>query len=334
MMKKKMLMFLICTLVVIFARVDLSMAASAFSPWPENLKAVRIVSGGVGGSWYPFAARMAYYLTNQLPGIAFSGIAGAATANVQAIHDGDAEISVNDLLPTIQGFRGVEPYEEKMPELRLIGTFQMTNFGAFVRADSDINTFEDMLDKRITTTRTSSDFITITMNILGLTPEAVKAAGGTLNYSTNADCVQLMQDRQADVYFCQGFIGKPDIMSLDETIGLKWVGMTNEQINILLQDEMLGMLGAPVTIPAGSLKGQKEETLTIGAPQVAITSSKMPDELIYYFTKFMLENSKDLGASSGHFPNIKEILIGYQEGVTPPFHEGAMRYYKEIGLMK
>jgi TRAP transporter TAXI family solute receptor len=333
-MKKHVLSFLFA-ITILLSPCFLNQALGVgFEPWPANLKAIRIVSGGVGGSWYPFAARMAYYLTNQIPRVAFSGIAGAATANVQAIHDGDAELSVNDLLPTIQGFQGQEPFEEKMPDLRLIGTFQMTNFGVFVRADSEIKTFNDMLNKRITTTRTSSDFITIAMKILGLTPEAVKAAGGTINYSTNADCVQLMQDRQADVYICQGFIGKPDVMSLDETIGVRWIGMTREQIDLLFKDKLLGMLGTAVKIPAGSLKGQTEDALTIGAPQVAITSERIPDELVYYFTKFMLENSSDLGAASGHFPNKEEILIGYREGVTPPYHNGAITYYKEIGLMK
>ena len=331
-MKKSTILMLIIAIILICSSGNSH--ASDFSPWPANLKAVRIVSGGVGGSWYPFAARMAYYLNKQIPDVAFNGLAGTASANVQAIHDGDAELSVNDLLPTIQGFQGNAPYEEKMPDLRLIGTFQMTNFGAFVRSDSEIYTFKDMLNKRITTTRTASDFITIIMNVLGLTPEAVKAAGGTINYSTNADCVQLMQDRQADIFFCQGFIGKPDVMSLNETIGLRWIGMTQEEIELALKEEMIGMLGAIVKIPAGSLKGQKEDALTIGAPQVAITSAKMPEELVYYFTKFMLENSDDLGSVSGHFPSKEEILIGYKEGVTPPFHDGAIKYYKEIGLMK
>jgi TRAP transporter TAXI family solute receptor len=302
--------------------------------WPATQKYVRIVSGGVGGSWYPLGARLAYHLGSEFPKVAFSGLAGTSTGNVQSIHNGEAELSINDLLPTIQGFKGEKPYEEEMPELRLVGNFQMTNFGAFVRADSDINTFEDMVDKDITTTRTASDFITIAMSLLGISEDSVKAAGGTISYSTNADCVQMIQDKQADVFFCQGFVGKPDVMSLDETVGIRWVGMSEEQADMLLQNELIGQLGAKVKIPAGSLKGQTEEALTIGMPQVIITSEKMPEQLIYWVTKTLIEQSEDLGSVSGHYPTPETVLNGYQEGVTPPFHEGAIKYYKEIGIMK
>ena len=302
--------------------------------WVQKQKYYRIVSGGVGGSWYPLATRLSYHLGSIFPQGSFSGLAGTSTANVQSIHNGEAEFSVNDLLPTIQGYKGQEPYPEAMPELRLVGNFQMTNFGAFVPADSDIYSFEDMVNRNIVTTRTASDFITIAMSELGISEETVKAAGGTISYSTNADCVQMIQDRQAEVYFCQGFVGKPDIMSLDETIGVRWVGMTEGQADMLLENEFIGQLGAKITIPKGSLKGQTEDALTIGMPQVVITTEQMPEELVYWVAKILIEQSDDLGSVSGHFPTPETILNGYQEGVTPPFHEGAIKYYKEIGIME
>lgn len=302
--------------------------------WPSTQKFVRIISGGVGGSWYPLAARLSYHLGTEFPNVAFSGLAGASSANVQTVHNGEAELAVTDLLPTIQGFKGQKPFEEAMPELRLVGNFQMTNFGAFVPANSNIKTFKDMVSKNIVTTRTASDFITIAMSLLGITEESVKAAGGTISYLTNDACIQMMQDKQADVFFCQGFVGKPDIMSLDETIGVRWVGMTEEQADMLLKNELIGQLGTKITIPSGSLKGQTEDALTIGMPQVIITTDKMPEQLIYWVTKTLVEKSKDIGSVSGHYPTPDTILNGYQEGLTPPFHEGAIKYYKEIGIMK
>ena len=302
--------------------------------WVEKQKYYRIVSGGVGGSWYPLATRLSYHLGSIFPKGSFSGLAGTSTANVQSVHNGEAEFSVNDLLPTIQGYNGEEPYPEAMPELRLVGNFQMTNFGAFVPADSDIYSFEDMVSRNIVTTRTASDFITIAMSELGISEETVKAAGGTISYSTNADCVQMIQDRQAEVYFCQGFVGKPDIMSLDETVGVRWVGMTEEQADKLLENEFIGQLGNTITIPKGSLKGQTEDALTIGMPQVVITTEQMPEELVYWVAKILIEQSDDLGSVSGHYPTPETILNGYQEGITPPFHEGAIKYYKEIGIME
>ena len=63
-----------------------------------------------------------------------------------------------------------------------------------------------------------------------------------------------------------------------------------------------------------------------------VTSSDVPDDVVYAITKEVMENLdafKKLHPALGSLTK-KSML----EGLTAPIHNGAMRYYKEAGLIK
>ena len=63
-----------------------------------------------------------------------------------------------------------------------------------------------------------------------------------------------------------------------------------------------------------------------------VTSAKVPDDVVYAITKEVFEN----------FDRFKKLHPAYEvltkegmlQGMSAPIHPGAMRYYKEAGLMK
>ena len=59
----------------------------------------------------------------------------------------------------------------------------------------------------------------------------------------------------------------------------------------------------------------------------------MPEEVVYDLTKGIFENIDDIKAS--HNTADKHIsLENSQIGVGIPFHTGAEKYYKEMGIIK
>ncbi len=81
---------------------------------------------------------------------------------------------------------------------------------------------------------------------------------------------------------------------------------------------------------ATNSKDGKVETL--GMLATLVTSSDVPDDVVYAITKEVMENLdafKKLHPALGALT--KKTML---EGLTAPIHNGAMRYYKEAGLIK
>ena len=56
----------------------------------------------------------------------------------------------------------------------------------------------------------------------------------------------------------------------------------------------------------------------------------MPDDVVYHFTKAFFENLKQFYPV--HASAKEYTLKGSLEDPTIPFHPGAIRYYKEVGM--
>jgi TRAP transporter TAXI family solute receptor len=65
---------------------------------------------------------------------------------------------------------------------------------------------------------------------------------------------------------------------------------------------------------------------------VLIAGASLSEAIVYNLTKALFENQAELAAAHAKG---KELNIQYAvKGVSIPFHPGAVKYYKEKGLMK
>jgi TRAP transporter TAXI family solute receptor len=91
---------------------------------------------------------------------------------------------------------------------------------------------------------------------------------------------------------------------------------------------------APATIPIKFYPGavNKEDVPSFGVKATFVTSAKVPDEVVYAITKEVfvnLERFKKLHPAYGGLT--KEKML---QGLSAPLHPGAIKYYKEAGLME
>jgi TRAP transporter TAXI family solute receptor len=90
---------------------------------------------------------------------------------------------------------------------------------------------------------------------------------------------------------------------------------------------------APDTIPANTYKGIGEvKTIAVGAQWV--TSAKQPDALIYEITKAMWNDNSRKLLDAGHAKGKVITKANATAGAGIPFHPGAEKYYREVGLIK
>ena len=89
---------------------------------------------------------------------------------------------------------------------------------------------------------------------------------------------------------------------------------------------------AKAVIPAWTYTGQKDDVITFGVKATFVTSADVSEELVYLVTKAVFENFDSFRAQHPAFgPLEKENMIS--DGLSAPLHPGAIKYYKEAGLM-
>ena len=89
---------------------------------------------------------------------------------------------------------------------------------------------------------------------------------------------------------------------------------------------------AKAVIPKGTYSNQKKDATTFGVKATVVTSADVSDELVYLVTKAVMDNFDDFKAQHPAFGFLKkEDMI--KAGLSAPLHPGAIKAYKEAGLM-
>jgi TRAP transporter TAXI family solute receptor len=85
-------------------------------------------------------------------------------------------------------------------------------------------------------------------------------------------------------------------------------------------------------IPGGMYRGNPNDAKTFGVSATIVSSSKVPVDVVYHLVKAVFENFDEFKQLHPAFANLdKKQMIQY--GLSAPLHEGAIKYYKEAGLM-
>ena len=89
---------------------------------------------------------------------------------------------------------------------------------------------------------------------------------------------------------------------------------------------------AAVTIPGGMYAANPNPTNTYGVVAAFVSSSKVPNEVVYTMVKSVFENLDDFKKLHPAFAHLdpKEMI---KNGLSAPLHDGAVKYYKEKGWM-
>ena len=80
-------------------------------------------------------------------------------------------------------------------------------------------------------------------------------------------------------------------------------------------------------------KGNPNDVKTFGVAATFVTSAKVPEKVIYAIVKSVFENFEAFKKLHPAFAHLtKEDMV--KNGNSAPLHRGAIKYYKEVGLLK
>ena len=132
---------------------------------------------------------------------------------------------------------------------------------------------------------------------------------------------------QYDAVVMTGGVPFPAMKEAEAKEPLTLIALTPQQIEIIRKALPELTLS---TIPNGTYSSQNQDIVTVGVYNFAIGRADLPDDLVYQLVKATFENQarlvKATSAASDTLPRnvVKDTFL--------PFHPGAVRYYREIGI--
>jgi TRAP transporter TAXI family solute receptor len=167
------------------------------------------------------------------------------------------------------------------------------------------------------------------MAAAGMPPDKFKADGGTISYTSITDRSKALQDKNVDAIFIPAQVNYPELMAVQQAGGIRVIGFPPEVVDKALA-LVPGLTKSP--IPKGLYGVVEQDLPSAGFLQQLIVDAGLSDELVYRITKLWWERIKDIHeiAPGLDQANVKMAM----EHAAIPFHPGAVRYYKEIGVAR
>lgn len=295
---------------------------------------VTMGTAGVGGMNYPVGIAMAKIWNADIKDMKAVAIATAgAVQNIDMLRTKDIEVAVCRAVEAYRATNGIEKYKEKLPWIRaLSGGVMFDAKQVLALKGAGITSVSDFKGKRVAVGPVGSGGEADSREILaayGLTYQDI-----TPEYVEAGQAVEMMQDG-----IIQGAILglTPGASAVSELM------ITGKVVLLPLSDEAFDNLkkGNPFiqrrTLPAGAYPNQDYEVVTAGDPaDLIICREELPEELVYEMTKALYQpkNTEQVRAVAAAVRQFGPDLVEAPDKMMIPYHPGALRYFKEAGLIK
>jgi TRAP transporter TAXI family solute receptor len=319
--------FLVVTLALALA---VCLAAPAAAAQKEFL---RMFSGPEGGSWYPLGSAMMTILDKNMKGTSTSNGPGGGVGNCKAVNAGRADLGWTYTHTAFNAYNGRGKFKKKNQNLRHLMSLYPGVFQMAVDKKSKIQTVADLKDKRIVPGKVGFSGTVIAELVLkayGLTFDSIKKDGGSVSFVGYSDSAALMKDGHSDVYMAVTSCPQATIIDLNFRPGVRFIPIDDAHMKKILGMEP-GLMAT--VIPKGAYKGLEKDVPAVGTVTCVVINKDVPDEIAYNIVKTLYANWPELAkVKKKAIENSKPEKALMGAGI--PVHPGALKYYKEKGLVK
>lgn len=335
--------------IIVIVCMCFSMVACSNSDTPadagEKTKSIddtvwKFATLGVGSSWYVYGATISDVASRVDEGLKFDVLPNSGgVGNLLLLQNGDADIGLGFNNVNSWAYRGILAFEENgdIPNLRgLVSSLDQMYVGIATRNGSGIEELRDISDNKMAIrlmtgpTGSASEYTTrVVLESIGSSYEDIEAWGGSVEHTDYASIVQAFKDGKCDFFMQHISVGHATFTELCVSADVKVMRLDDESIDFM-KDKGYSV----ATMPANSFNNQTEDIRCAGITTNLVTTAELPEEVAYRITKAVYENKEDLTTGHKGFGNFDLEKAASEEIAGFPMHPGAIKYYKEIGLLK
>lgn len=290
---------------------------------------ITIATGGTGGVYYPYGGTMAEIITKFVPGVtATAEVTGASVENVRLVGQKKAELglAMNDTV--YQAYHGEGKFAgSKIDSLRTVFQMYPNLYHVVTLKKYPIYKISDLKGKKVSVGAPGSGTELKTsqvLPVLGITYKDIKVY--RLSFAENTT---QLKDGTIEVGIWSVAPPTSSIIDLATTHEVRFIPFSKEEIE-KIERTYPYYIGS--VIPKNTYKGQTEDIPTIAVWNSVVCHKDLPEELVYRITKAIFENKKML-VDTHKIAEFTDPKISATKSPIP-VHPGALRYYKEIKVIK
>ena len=295
---------------------------------------VTLATGTPGGVYHPVGnaiCRMFNLVGERQARPCVAVSSDGSVANIRRVESRDSTFGLSQTDVAYAAFHGAGPFAAAGPDpkLRMLIALYPEAFTVLVRPDTGIRDFQDLRGRRIGVEKSGGGFTFTRDVVLGFygwampDPEHVVELGP-------AEQNQALCSNQVDAIIFS--VGHPNGLTQEATTGCRarLVRVAGPPIDRLLAAHPYYVASV---IPGGMYAGNPDDVPTFGSQAVLVTSSSQPDELAYAVVKAVFENFADFRRLHPALSKLASKDMVPSEAVIP-IHPGALKFYREAGLVR
>ena len=289
---------------------------------------INVLTGGTSGVYYPLGVAISKIYGDKIANVKTQVQATKASVeNLILLQQGRGEIAftLGDSLKAAWEGDEEAGFKIKLDKLRTIGAIYPNYIQIVATAESGIKTLADLKGKSLSVGAPKSGTELNSRAILAAAGMTYKDMG-KVEYLPFAESVDLMKNRQLNATLQSAGLGVASLKDLSTSTDIVVVSVPKATV------DKIGPPFVSVTIPANTYSGQDKDVPTAAVINYLVTSSAVSDDLAYHMTKLIYESLPELANAHAAGKEIK--LETAATGSPVPLHPGAIRYFKEKGLIK
>ena len=332
-------------LVALICVIALSAAYAQVGPASMKSGTYTWVAGGMGGGWYTVAGGFANLVNEKEPRITIKVIPGGGLTNPIMLSQGTADIGWGVAWLDKAAYSGDAPlFKQKYTGINAIaGALSADRYHFLAAKDQNVTTFEEFAKKikngeklKVAGPMTGTSEFVLIGNVLayyGASFDMIKKNGGSFTQAIYGDMTSLYKDRHVDYALtCVGLpaaiitemsLGRPSILM---SVSDECVDHFAKTTGLVTRDSGLAV------VPGGTYAGMSGNIQALAHATEILVSPKMPEDVVYVMTKILNENKAFLVQMGASYQVFDPKTTAF--AVQVPLHPGAVKYYKEVGVIK
>jgi TRAP transporter TAXI family solute receptor len=204
----------------------------------------------------------------------------------------------------------------------------MQYYQLVVLADAKIKSVPDLKGKSIAVQPRGNTGEQMTRELLQVYGLSYKDLAKVSHVSYN-DAVALMKDGHAQAYALISTVPASSVLDLASDRKIQVLSVPEDKFKELLK---INSGYARREIPKGTYPGVDYPVEAFGTYTHLMIRGDLPADLVYAITKALAKHAENLGAVVKDVKDLTVKEMAFDVGV--PYHPGALKFYKEAGVVK
>lgn len=255
---------------------------------------------------------------------------GGVQDYVASVNSGELEFGLSNMPQYWMAKLGMGLSKRGHGDLRLVANLMVFQVGVLVPVKSGIKAVKDLKGKRVPSGfKTAPLFDFIVRGIL--------ANGGAADSTTKVPTAtlrrhwEMMAEGKIDMSIAAVGSGRVRVLNAKVDGGVRFVSLDNSESALRALRRIYPKSYLKQVNPGKRFIGVREPVYTLNYDYLIWTHKGMPDDVVYRVTKALYENEKALKAAGPLWRSFAAQTMAKDHGT--PYHIGALKLYREAGLL-